>query len=218
MQRIIISVLFILFLCSIAFPESQDWQNVSKLRKGKSVYVLLNSGRWLTSQIEKVEDENLVVQNGAGRYEVFRKDELQEIWIKRNSIGKSVLLGTLIVAGGALALDVAAEHGYSGEDKYMYTGAILLGASGIGASLGLLHGITNQKKDLIYKAKETITQDIEIGNISEPRISQIRWLGADAGYRMPDDRNMGTQNSCRIQNCGKFPQPDGENFPFKVFR
>jgi hypothetical protein len=176
MQRIIISVLIILFLCATVFGQSNDWQSVSKLRKGKTIYIMLNSGKWLTADFEKVEDEKLVVQNGADRFEGFRRDEIQEIYIKRSSIGKSILVGTLIVAGGALALDVAVEHGYSGEDKYMYAPLIVMYAAPIGAGLGFLHGITTQKKDLIYKAKETIAEDINIGSISEPRLPQIQWL------------------------------------------
>ena len=94
MLRIIISVLIILFLCAAVFGQSNDWQNVSKLRKGKTIYMMLNSGKWLTADFEKVEDEKLVVQNGADRFEAFRRGEIQEIYIKRASIGKSILLGT----------------------------------------------------------------------------------------------------------------------------
>lgn len=180
MQRIIISVLVIFFLTTTLFAESQEWQNVSKLRKGKTIYVMLSSGKWFTAEMKKVEDEKLVVENGAGRYEGYRKEDIQEIWIKRASIGKSMLLGTAIVVGGALALDVAVEHGYSGEDKYMYTPFIIMYAAPIGAGLGYLHGITNQKKVLIYQAEKTIAEDIEIGNISEPQISQVRWLDKPA--------------------------------------
>ncbi|MCI0612196.1 hypothetical protein L0244_04330 [bacterium] len=176
MQRIIICVFVIFFLNTTLFAESQDWQNVSKLRKGKTIYVMLNSGKWLTAKIEKVEDETLVVENGADRYEAFRRDEIQEIYIKRASIGKSILLGTAIVVGGALALDVAVEHGYSGEDKYMYTPFIVMYAAPIGAGLGYLHGITSQKKDLIYKSERRIAEDYEIGNISEPHLPQTQWL------------------------------------------
>lgn len=178
MQRIIISLLVILFLNTILFADSQDsqnvnnWQNVSKLSKGKRIYVMLNSGKWFTADIAKVEGEKLVVQNGAARYEGYRKEEIQEIWIKRSSIGKSMLIGTAIVVGGALALDVAIEHGYSGEDKYMYTPFIVMYGAPIGAGLGFLHGISTHKKDLIYKAKETI----DIGNISEPHLPQINWV------------------------------------------
>ncbi len=179
MQRIIISVLIILFLSATVFAESQDWQNVSKLRRGKTIYIMLNSGKWLTADIEKVEDEKLVVQRGADRFEGFRRDEIQEIYIKKDSIGKSILIGTAIVAGGALALDVAIEHGYSGEDKYMYAPLIVMYAAPIGAGLGFLHGITTQEKDLIYKSERRIAEDFEIGNISEPHLPQIHWLKAE---------------------------------------
>jgi hypothetical protein len=178
MQRIIISVFVILFLNTILFADSRDsqnvndWQNVSKLRKGKTIYVMLDSGKWFTADIAKVEDEKLVVENGAARYEGYRKEEIQEIWIKKASIGKSIAIGTAIVVGGALVLDVAIEHGYSGEDKYMYTPLIVMCTAPIGAGLGFLHGITTQKKDLIYKAKETI----DIGILGEPRLPQINWV------------------------------------------
>jgi hypothetical protein len=182
MQRIIISVIIIFFLNTILFADSRDpqnvndWQNVSNLRKGKTIYGMLHSGKWFTADIAKVEDEKLVVQNGAGRYEGYRKDEIQEIWIKRSSIGKSMLIGTAIVVGGALALDVAIEHGYSGEDKYMYTPFIVMYGAPIGAGLGFLHGISTQKKDLIYKAE----QKIEIGNMSEPHLPQLNWVSKPA--------------------------------------
>lgn len=172
MQRIIILLFVIFVLSTTLFAGSYDWQNVTKLRKGKTIYVMLDSGKWLDANFEKVEDEKLVVQNGADRYEAFRKEEIQEIWIKKASIGKSILIGTAIVVGGALALDVAIEHGYSGEDKYMYTPFIVMYGAPIGAGLGFLHGISTQKKDLIYKAEHKI----EIGNISEPRLPQINWV------------------------------------------
>jgi hypothetical protein len=182
MQRIIISVLIIILLNTILFADSRDsqnvndWQNVSKLRKGKTIYVILNSGKWFTADIEKVEDEKLVVQNGAARYEGYRKDDILEIWIKKASIGKSILIGTAIAVGSAVAIDVAIEHGYSGEDKYMYMPFIVMYSAPVGAGLGFLHGMTTQKKDLIYKAKETI----DIGNISEPRLPQINWVSRPA--------------------------------------
>jgi len=178
MQRIIISVLVVFFLNTILFADSRDpqnvndWQNVSKLRKGKTIYVMLDSGKWFTADIEKIEDEKLVVQNGAARYQGYRKDEIQEIWIKKSSMGKSIAIGAGIVVGGLLVLDVAIEHGYSGEDKYMYTPFIILYGAPIGAGLGFLHGITTQKKDLIYKAKETI----DVGSLGEPHLPQINWV------------------------------------------
>lgn len=178
MHRIIISVLVILFLNTVLFADSHDsqnvnnWQNVSKLPKGKNIYVMSKSGKWFSADFEKVEDDKLIVQNGAARYEGYRKDEIQEIWFKKSSIGKSMLIGTAIVAGGALALDVAIEHGYSGEDKYMYTPFIVMYGAPIGAGLGFLHGISTHKKDLIYKAKETI----DIGSIGEPHLPQLNWV------------------------------------------
>jgi hypothetical protein len=178
MQQIIISVLVILFLNTTLFADSRnsqnvnDWQNVSKLRKGKTIYVMLDSGKWFSADIAKVEDDKLVVQNGAARYEGYRKEEIQEIWIKKSSMGKSIAIGAAIAVGSAVAIDVAIEHGYSGEDKYMYMPFIVMYSAPIGAGLGFLHGITTQKKDLIYKAKETI----DIGNISEPHLPQINWV------------------------------------------
>ena len=182
MQRIIISVLVIFFLNTILFAESResqnvnDWQNVSNLRKGKTIYVMLDSGKWFSADIEKVEDEKLVVRNGADRYEAFRREEIQEIWVNRASIGKSILFGTAIAAGAALTTGLIMEARSTGEDKYMFTMNLTICAAPVGASLGLLYGIANHKRGLIYKAKETI----DIGNISEPRLPQISWVSKPA--------------------------------------
>lgn len=172
MHRIIISVLVVLFLSTTLFAESYDWQNVCKLPKGKNIYVMSKSGKWFSADFEKVEDNKLIVQNGVDLYVGFRKEEIQEIWIRKSSIGKSVLVGTAVVVGGAVALDVIIEHGYSGEDKYMYMPFLVLAAAPIGAGLGFLQGITDHKKDLIYKAKETI----DIGSIGEPHLPQLNWV------------------------------------------
>jgi hypothetical protein len=179
MQRIILLLLIIFFLNATLFAESYDWQNVNKIPKGKTIYVMLNSGKWFTAEIQKVIDEKLVVQIGADRYDAFRKEEIQEIWIKRSSIAKSILIGTAIAAGTALTTGLIMESRSTGEDKYMFTTNITLCAAPIGASAGLFYGIANHKRGLIYKAKETI----DIGSIREPHLPQINWVSKSvSGY------------------------------------
>jgi hypothetical protein len=148
-------VCFLLFQ-NFTFASTDDWETVMKQKKGKTLNILLNSGRWLTADIEMVDEKKLLVENGIGRYEAFWKNEIREIYVKTGSIQKSVLIGAAATAGTVLLAGLILESRYSGEDKYMLTTLATMYSIPIGASIGLGHGLLSEHKKRIYKSEDQL--------------------------------------------------------------
>jgi hypothetical protein len=152
-QFLVVLVSFLMFQ-NYTFASTDNWEAVMKQKKGKTLNILLNSGRWITADVEMVDQNKLLVENGIGRYEIFRKVEISEVYLKTGSIGKSVLIGTAATVGVVLLTGIIVESGYPGEDKYMMTCIATMFAIPVGASIGLVDGILKEHKKMIYKSDD----------------------------------------------------------------
>ena len=140
-------------LCQLGFSQTDPWERVKLIEKGKTVFAILASGTTVSGKMEEWRPDGLVVRKGRDKtVMVARPDVLKVYLVAGMSRGRRAAwafgIGTAV--GAAL---YGAAAGASGGVEDMPAAAFIIGGGlfigGISAGIAAL---IPQHKELIYMA------------------------------------------------------------------
>ena len=164
MKRIYFSyfLIFALFLFAAPFSfaaankkQTGDWNSLSS-RLNEEIAVKAGNRKTVFGILTKFDEAEITVQsadNSVSQF-VFKRDEIEKIWLAKLKGGRNVGKGALIGAGtGAAAglIYIAANRKNGDGQTSLAVPALAVYGAGIGAAIGFFARSKNQKEQLIYQ-------------------------------------------------------------------
>ena len=147
-------VFLIPFLCAnLGFAQSDPWDRVKLIDKGKNVAVKLASGKSLNGKMEQWSPDSIVLRSGGQTVEVAKGDA-RRVYLKSGMTrGRRAAWAAGIGAGAGAALYGAIAASDSFDADIAPAALVAGGAAFIGGIAAGIAALIPQHQELIYTAE-----------------------------------------------------------------
>jgi hypothetical protein len=150
-----IAISLLLILCALpGLAQTDPWERVKLIERGKNVSVTLVSGKSVSGKMEEWQPDALVLRKGKGTVAVAKAEAAKVYLSAGMSRGRRAAwaFGAGLGAGAVLYAVAAATAG-GGDTPAETAGIIAVGGAFIGGIAAGIAALIPQHKELIYTAR-----------------------------------------------------------------